>query len=681
MSLDFNQYRGLVAQRVEKMTGRQLDIQGNLDLDISLNPRLVLSDVSLANADWGSQPEMLRVSRLEAAVDLVPLLSGEARITHIRVSGLNLLLETDAQGAGNWVIKKAASQTAESKKSTETPFVPVLSEILLEDLTVVYRDGKNGETYQGQIDNLTARQARRGIPIELDGNGTIAGAAYRVSGTVGPIIDAIEGKDYPVAIDAAAFETDIAIEGILIGRQGGGGLEFGVSAKTADLGKTAEAASAVFPQFNIPNLPAVPGGVSANLRQNENRIEASGIAIKIGDTDLAGNVAVDLSQTRPNLNIALTSNRVDLASIWPEAGAEKAGEMPPKAVRLFPDDPLPLDGLRSVDAKLGLTFASVLLPNGIPIEDIALNARLERGRLTLAPVGAQIGGGSIDGTVEIDGLGNQAGLKVAFTGRNLGSDILLDQLGYDGILEGGAADFNIDLTGNGVSVRDIMAGLDGGLTLEMGEGRVRNAALDIAGADVFMQMFSALNPVATQEDFSALSCAVVNFKVEDGMAKAEKGIALETDKVNVVGEGVIDLKTEKVDFAMKPEARQGAGINLAGGVAGLVRVGGTLAEPGVGVDKVGAAKKAASVGAALATGGLSLLGEALLSRSSRDPSPCLTALGKAPEAKPAAKPAATPKSQPETDKPASAGDKLGEDAKGLFEGVGNALGNIFGGKK
>ena len=54
------------------------------------------------------------------------------------------------------------------------------------------------------------------------------------------------------------------------------------------------------------------------------------------------------------------------------------------------------------------------------------------------------------------------------------------------------------------------------------------------------------------------------------------------------------------------------------------------------------AKKALSAGAALATGGLSLLAQGLIGRASADPHPCQTALGIAPPQAKAGAPAAAP---------------------------------------
>jgi hypothetical protein len=88
----------------------------------------------------------------------------------------------------------------------------------------------------------------------------------------------------------------------------------------------------------------------------------------------------------------------------------------------------------------------------------------------------------------------------------------------------------------------------------------------------------------------------------------------------------------------------------------MVRVGGTLGAPSVGLDVVGAGKAALKVGAAVATGGLSLLGDALIGEATNDPHPCLTAKGEAP-AKSSA-PAKQPSSSPASG--------IGGAVKGLF---------------
>jgi len=84
---DYNRYKGLIEKAVMDATGRQLEIKGDLTITMSLPPELSVADVTLANAPWGSQPQMVHVRELRV---------------RIRLIDTQLLLETDADGQANW---------------------------------------------------------------------------------------------------------------------------------------------------------------------------------------------------------------------------------------------------------------------------------------------------------------------------------------------------------------------------------------------------------------------------------------------------------------------------------------------------------------------------------------------------------------------------------------------------
>jgi len=159
---------------------------------------------------------------------------------------------------------------------------------------------------------------------------------------------------------------------------------------------------------------------------------------------------------------------------------------------------------------------------------------------------------------------------------------------------------------------------------KMGKGELKDSKTKAAGTD----LFSMLNPSGTREG-TLIECGVINFNIKDGIATADKGIAVASNKMNVIGSGTIDLKTEKLDIGITPQAREGVGISV-GQLAELVRVQGTLANPKLGVDTMAALKAGAGVGAALATGGLSILAQGLYDKSTADEDPCATALGQKP---------------------------------------------------
>lgn len=122
--------------------------------------------------------------------------------------------------------------------------------------------------------------------------------------------------------------------------------------------------------------------------------------------------------------------------------------------------------------------------------------------------------------------------------------------------------------------------------------------------------------------------------------------------------GTLDFRNETLDLSFQPKVRKGIPIDITG-LADLVGVSGPFASPQVRIDPVGSAKAIASIGAAVGTGGLSAVGQALFAWAENSgPGPCAIAEGAAPAAK------AEAKAAPAAADPANA--------------LGKALGRLFG---
>jgi hypothetical protein len=202
---------------------------------------------------------------------------------------------------------------------------------------------------------------------------------------------------------------------------------------------------------------------------------------------------------------------------------------------------------------------------------------------------------------------------------------------------GGSTDLAINLDGPGESAARFVGGANGEVRIVMGPARASGAALD-AGGGAISGILDKVNPFRRTDPYTELRCAVVRLPVRDGIATSQRTIAYETAKVNMVMAGTINLRTEALDLAIRPTVKEGIGIG-AGALAELVRVTGTLADPSVGIDTLGSARAALSVGGAILTGGLSLLGEMAYSKVTADQHPCQTALaGGAPAKAPAPEP-------------------------------------------
>ena len=120
-------------------------------------------------------------------------------------------------------------------------------------------------------------------------------------------------------------------------------------------------------------------------------------------------------------------------------------------------------------------------------------------------------------------------------------------------------------------------------------------------------LLSNINPLA--KDTTMLECAIARFDVTDGMVDFEKKIAAQTTEVTWFGSGEINLKTEELDLGIHPKPRGTIDSLTSVGLAQLIHIGGTLAEPKVGIDPKDVAMKYAKYSAYISTGGLSWLAE------------------------------------------------------------------------
>ncbi len=249
-SLDFNDYKGVIAEQVKAATGRELAITGSLELDVSLNPALTLEGLSFANAAWGSRPAMVGLERLEAEVELLPLLTGDVRVKRLVLIGLDVLAETDARGRGNWVFAAADSAKAAEPAADGAggATLPVVELVRIEDVTLVYADGVTGERMTFGIESLEARAKGLDAPLTIDLAGAYNGVAFKAKGSLGSLQRLRQGgAPFPVSLNAEALGATLGIDGAIAEPGQAKGIDLAISAKGSELQATLHAVRAVVP--------------------------------------------------------------------------------------------------------------------------------------------------------------------------------------------------------------------------------------------------------------------------------------------------------------------------------------------------------------------------------------------------------------------------------------------------
>jgi uncharacterized protein involved in outer membrane biogenesis len=167
------------------------------------------------------------------------------------------------------------------------------------------------------------------------------------------------------------------------------------------------------------------------------------------------------------------------------------------------------------------------------------------------------------------------------------------------------------LSGTGRSLHELMASSNGILSVTQGEGRLKDLMTSRLFGDLVLQIIRTLNPLHTTEKYTTLQCATYVVNVVNGLATIEN-FAIQTDKMATIAKGSVNFEDEKLNLTVRASPREGLGISIGSVANSLFKLGGTLQNPKLQIDT---ASSVVTTGAAVATGGLSIIAKGLWDRA------------------------------------------------------------------
>jgi AsmA family protein len=595
-SYDYNKFKPYITQAAKEATGRDLTLAGDLKLKLGFTPALVIENISFQNAPWGSRPEMAKVKRFELEVALLPLISRNIQINRFRLVEPDILLEINKVGVSNLTFAGKREAKSDQKKTAEKSALPafLVRELLIEKGHLTYRDARSEKSYSLGLDQFSITMDSD-KPIEIRGKGVYNKTPFDMAAKLGSITALTNPSgEWPLTLKVEAVETNLSFDGTIRDVLAAQGIKVKFEVKSRDLTKLTPLVGAPIPIKG----PLEISGQMADVAPHVYKI--SNLKMILDKSDLEGGAELNLAGTRPKLSGTFSSRLLDLKGLMPpktgEGGkAVKAGKISPKAERVFPNDPLPLNLLKAADVDVGVTAEKVLAPRWV-LDKARFEARLKDGSLVLKPIQALIGGGSLDGSVNIRAEGNEGALISAFKIDRLDVGSLLKEFGITDLFEG-KVDMILDLQGKGSTVAALMAGLSGKTQIIMNKGRIDQKYIGLLGSGVATDLLRILNPLKQQMKDVELNCFFSFFDIKNGLAKST-ALALDTNYITVVGEGTVNLKTEELNFAFNPVTKSSlgskGGVDLSlGDLSKPLQLTGTLAKPEL---HVSAAESALAVG-------------------------------------------------------------------------------------
>lgn len=565
---DWNWFKGPVERVVQAKTGRALQI-GNLDVDLGRVTTIRADSITFANADWAKQPKMASADRVEIDVRVWPLLRGSVQLPEIRLTRPDALLQTapKADQAGNWDFM--------GESSGGEPLQ--LRRLHIDDGRLQFLDERGRTNIQVAVRSGEPKQAHAAPPLLVSGKGSWQGNAFTLNGnTESPLELTNSGHPFRIHLDGRAGATHAVASGTLIN-------PFQFQTFKLQFRLSGQDMEDLYPLLGIALPSTPPYRLDGQLSRDHQVWQYQKFNGTVGDSDLGGDVKVEVGGERPRLTANLVSKRLDFDDLAgfvgapPKTGGEETAnaEQKAQAARLaakptiLPDTPYNLGKLRSMDADVRLRAQRINAPS-LPLDDMDAHLFLDDGLLRLEPLNFGVAGGDIRSTVRMDARRPQiaTSLKASVRRVQLGRlfpDAKLAEQASGGI--GG----EIDLTGNGNSIAAMLGSSDGTVAVGMGKGHVGNLIMELAGLDVA----ESLKFLFTGDKQIPLRCAFADFGVKDGLMDS-RALAVDTTDTLIIGEGTVNLKNEQMDLLLKPRPKDISILALRS----PLRISGTFKDPG-----------------------------------------------------------------------------------------------------
>jgi hypothetical protein len=233
----------------------------------------------------------------------------------------------------------------------------------------------------------------------------------------------------------------------------------------------------------------------------------------------------------------------------------------------------------------------------------------------------QLGNGRAQGMLSLGGFHSPTPV-IAMQGFAKGFTLEEITMDAKSKVRGGLTRFAFDIQSSGISLHQIAGRAMGKVQISVGQATVASSFLN-KGGDFVITVLDAVNPLRKKSNETVLECAAAYLPINHGLINIADTVGFETDRLDVLLNGSINLNSEAINLNIYP--REKSGLTLGVDLANLVKLQGTLQKPSAGINKTAVVNSVVSIGLGFLTGGASILAENAKSIATKS-QPCKTAL-------------------------------------------------------
>ena len=595
---DPNDFREDIASAVKESTGRELVIEGDIELKIFPWLAIDIGRTTLGNAPGFGDEPFAEIERASLSVRLLPLLlRQEATIGSAAVDGLRLNLQVNRNDVRNWSdFLEASEAPAETETTAGEGTAIEVSGVEISNATIIYAHEPKGDRYELTDVNLSlGRVSDDGSPVPASGGlkFDVQPAGYvgelsldtvisfdRDAGTVtlgeSSLQAMVEGlAEIPAkfefetrGIDVSTIEQTATVQPVslsLLGIEIDAEVEPFSYADTIQPVATIEVApfsprSLMTAFGSTPPETADPSALSsvsmaAKAYVGDDNMRLTGLTITVDDTMFTGKMTVPFA-SNGRFFLDLTGDALDLNRYMAPAGEEEAaatGDAAPIEI--------PAELIKPLNARGDFKISTVTL-GAMQLDNVTVRLTTGNGKMRIHPVSADLFDGKYEGDVRLDVSGSTPVLSM--NERIEGVDLaklakaMFEKDNITGSIRG---DFK--LTGRGNDMGEVQRTLNGNMSFELKDGVYEGTDVwyELRRARALLKQETPPEPVLpARTKFSAVTATST---VTDGIMRNDDFVA-DLPFMQLTGAGTVDLPEGTVDYRMKarifrkPEALEAA---------------------------------------------------------------------------------------------------------------------------
>ncbi|WP_296337373.1 AsmA family protein [Reyranella sp.] len=393
--VDMEVFKPAMVEAVRQATGRELVIDGPIELSMYPAPGISARQVHFANAVGTKGAQMLDVRRVVVRPSLLALLQGRIEVGTLVLVRPTIVLETDANGKPNWEFTPGAG-AAQPAGVPAAGFHLAIGRLAIIRGKLNYTDPRTGRTTVAEDVRAQASVGSFEGPFAIAGTATVNGVPLKLDLKVGQRTD--KGSDVAVKLELASGKLDFAGRWSGFGADGriAGHLSVATGLLTDFISALLTVAGQDKPAFDSSVIGrfAFDGGVEVSPE----RVAITDFKMGIGDETATGSLALS---NKPALlldgHVALAKVDLEkwlellekpglLAMLKPpaETAAVKAPAKPPATVARSPFPP-------ELGVSVSVDVAELLYRKGT-IRDLSVAVDIRKGVVAFPRVQAVLPG-------------------------------------------------------------------------------------------------------------------------------------------------------------------------------------------------------------------------------------------------------------------------------------------------